>query len=150
MIQLISGVYNFQSLPVTKLWEKDDDQILAYSRGDLVFVYNFNPAKSFSGYGILTAPGKYEVVLSSDNPAFGGYDNIDETITHFTIHDDLYSPLGVEWLKLYLPARSAMVLRRVHEAPRKAAPKAGKKAAKPAAKTTKTATTTKTAKKTTK
>lgn len=159
MIQLISGVYNFQALPVTKLWEKDDDQILAYSRGDLVFVYNFNPAKSFSDYGILTAPGKYEVVLSSDNPAFGGYDNIDESITHFTIHDDLYSPLGVEWLKLYLPARSAMVLRRVHEAPRKAAPKTGKKTVKKAEKPAKTAKTTKepkaakatkTAKKTTK
>lgn len=159
MIELVSQHYNFQALPVEKLWEKDDDQILAYSRGDLVFVYNFNPAKSFSDYGILTAPGKYEVVLSSDNPAFGGYDNIDESITHFTIHDDLYSPLGVEWLKLYLPARSAMVLRRVHEAPRKAAPKTGKKTVKKAEKPAKTAKTTKepkaakatkTAKKTTK
>ena len=56
-------------------------------------------------------PGEYEVVLSSDNPDFGGYGNIDETVRHFTEPDPLYTPLGLGWLKLYLPARSAQVLR---------------------------------------
>ena len=123
MIHLISGVYNFQALPVEKLWEKDDDQVLAYKRGDLVFVFNFNPFKSFDGYGILTPPGQYDVVLSSDNPTFGGYGNIDESVTHFTEKDELYSPHGVEWLRLYLPARSAQVLRRRPEIPGKPAAK---------------------------
>ncbi|MDE6264899.1 MAG: alpha amylase C-terminal domain-containing protein, partial [Paramuribaculum sp.] len=132
MIHLISGVYNFQALPVEKLWEKDDDQVLAYKRGDLVFVFNFNPFKSFDGYGILTPPGQYDVVLSTDNPVFGGYGNIDETVTHFTKPDKLYSPHGVEWLKLYLPARSAQVLRRRPDMPgRPAAKKAPAKATAP-------------------
>ena len=78
MIELISGVYNFQALPVEKLWEKDDDQVLAYRRGNLVFVFNFNPTKSFTDYGILTPPGEYECVLSTDNPSFGGWGNVDE------------------------------------------------------------------------
>jgi len=112
MVALLSGTYNFQSLPVVKMWEKDDDQILAYGRGDLIFVFNFNPAKSFSDYGVLTPPGEYEVVLSSDDLQFGGYGNIDASVHHFTQADPLYSPLGVEWLKLYLPARSAQVLRK--------------------------------------
>lgn len=119
MVHLISGVYNFQALPVVKLWEKDDDQILAYGRGDLVFVFNFHPFKSFESYGVLTPPGEYEVVLSTDNPDFGGYGNIDESVHHFTLHDDLYSPMGVEWLKLYIPSRSAMVLRRMKQRGRK-------------------------------
>ncbi len=122
MIELISGVYNFQALPVDKLWEKDDDQILAYRRGNLVFVFNFNPAKSFSDYGILTPPGEYEVVLSTDSPRFGGYGNIDETVSHLTQTDPLYTPLGVEWLKLYLPARSAQVLRIRKPRPKKKSP----------------------------
>lgn len=129
MIELISGVYNFQALPVDKLWEKDDDQILAYRRGNLVFVFNFNPANSFSDYGILTPPGEYEVVLSTDSPRFGGYGNIDETVSHLTQTDPLYTPLGVEWLKLYLPARSAQVLRIRKPRPKKkstAKPKAKK------------------------
>lgn len=112
MISLVSGVYNFQALPIRKLWEKDDDQVLAFMRGDLVFVFNFSPFKSFDGYGILAPGGVYDVVLSSDNPAFGGYGNVDETVEHFTQPDPLYSPHGVEWLKLYLPARTAMVLRK--------------------------------------
>ncbi|MDE6287149.1 MAG: alpha amylase C-terminal domain-containing protein, partial [Muribaculaceae bacterium] len=112
MIELVSDEYNFQARPVQKLWEKDDDQILAFMRGDLVFVFNFSPSRSFEGYGILTPPGSYDVVLSTDNEAFGGYGNIDEGVEHFTIPDPLYEPSGVAWLKLYIPARSAMVLRR--------------------------------------
>lgn len=113
MVELIGSTYNFQALPVVKLWEKDSDQILAFGRGDLIFVFNFHPFKSFSDYGILTPPGEYEVVLSTDSPQFGGYGNIDENVHHFTLSDPLYSPHGVEWLKLYMPARSAQVLRRV-------------------------------------
>ena len=115
MIELIGGVYNFQALPVGKLWEKDDDQILAFSRGDLVFVFNFNPEKSFSDYGILTPPGQYETLLSTDDSRFGGYNNIDTAVRHFTIPDPLYQPHGVAWLKLYLPPRTAVVLRRLPE-----------------------------------
>ena len=119
MVHLVSGVFNFQALPVQKLWEKDDDQVLAFMRGDLVFVFNFNPSKSFDGYGILAPGGKYRTVLTTDNPAFGGYGNIDEKVEHLTIHDELYSPAGVEWLKLYLPSRSAMVLKKVRERKKK-------------------------------
>lgn len=111
MVALVAGVYNFQALPIRKLWEKDDDQVLAFMRGDLVFVFNFSPFKSFDGYGILAPGGSYDVVLSTDNPAFGGYGNIDENVEHLTAPDALYAPAGVEWLRLYLPARSAQVLR---------------------------------------
>lgn len=111
MVELIGGTYNFQALPVVKLWEKDDDQVLAFRRGNLVFVFNFSPSHSFTDYGVLTEPGEYNVVLSSDSPRFGGYGNIDESVAHFTVPDPLYSPLGLGWLKLYLPARSAQVLK---------------------------------------
>jgi len=112
MIELVSGIYNFQSLPVRDLWKKDDDQVLAFMRGDYVFVFNFNPFKSFDGYGILAPAGSYTTVLSSDNPDFGGYGNIDESTEHLTIPDALYAPAGVEWLKLYIPSRTAIVLKK--------------------------------------
>lgn len=112
MISLVKKVKNFQALPVEKLWEKDDDQVLAFKRGEYLFVFNFNPYKSFTDYGILAPAGEYSVVLSSDNPDFGGYGNICEKTSHFTHSDELYAPHGVEWLKLYLPSRSAMVLKK--------------------------------------
>ncbi|MDE6489579.1 MAG: alpha amylase C-terminal domain-containing protein [Muribaculaceae bacterium] len=112
MVHLVAGVRDFQALPVVKLWEKDDDQVLAFMRGDLVFVFNFSPFKSFDGYGILAPAGEYETVLSTDSPEFGGYGNVDEQISHLTVNDPLYADAGREWLKLYMPARTAMVLRR--------------------------------------
>ena len=51
------------------------------------------------------------MVLSTDSADFGGFGNVDETTVHFTQFDPLYSPKGKEWLKLYLPARTAQVLR---------------------------------------
>ena len=112
MVQLVSGVHNFQALPVRKLWEKDDDQVLAFMRGNLVFVFNFSPDKSYDGYGILAPGGTYRTILTTDSLSFGGYGNVDEKVRHLTQSDPLYAPHGVEWLRLYLPARSAMVLRK--------------------------------------
>lgn len=111
IVDLVSSVINFQSLSIEKLWEKDDDQVLAFRRGDLVFVFNFNPFQSFTDYGVLAPSGKYKVVLTSDDKAFGGYGNVDKTVEHLTQYDELYAPTGKQWLKMYLPARSAMVLR---------------------------------------
>ncbi len=136
MIELISKDYNFQALPVDKLWEKDDDQVLAFRRGDLIFVFNWNPMKSFTDYGFLAPAGEYEDVLDSDSLQFGGFGNINDHVHHFTQPDPLYSPSGKGWLKLYLPARTAQVLRMVKPKP---APKAKVAAAKKAAEPKKTA-----------
>ena len=111
MIHLVSSVRNFQATPVEKLWDKDDDQVLAFKRGDLVFVFNFNPSQSFTGYGILAPQGEYLHVMDSDQPEYGGYGNIDPGTSHLTQPDPLYTPHGLGWLKLYIPARSAQVLR---------------------------------------
>ena len=113
MLELIKSVKKFESTPLVKLWHNEGDQILAYGRKDLVFAFNLNPEKSFSDYGVLAAKGEYEVVLSTDEGRFGGYDMNDLTVRHFTHSDPLYKKEKKEWLKLYLPARSAIVLRKV-------------------------------------
>ena len=110
MIHLIGGVKNFQQLPVRKLWDKDDDQVLAYMRGDLVFVYNFSPTQSHVDYPMLAPEGEYQGVFDSDDPRYGGYGNIDSKVNHLTEHDGLYADAHLGWLKLYLPARSAQIL----------------------------------------
>ena len=112
MLETVSSVRNFQNAPIVKVWENDGDQILAFSRKDLLFVFNFHPFKSFSDYGMLVKPGSYEVVLNSDNTEFGGFNQVDESVVHFTHHDPLYKKVRKEWLKLYLPSRSVLVLRR--------------------------------------
>lgn len=82
MLELIRSVKNFQSTPIQKVWDNDGDQILAYMRKDLVFVFNFNPTKSFADYGFLVPKGEYEVVLNTDANRFGGFGLADDTIHH--------------------------------------------------------------------
>ncbi len=93
--------------PVDLVWEKNDDQVLAFHRGPFLFVFNFNPVTSFTGYGIPLGAGKYRVVLSSDNGRFGGQDRIDEALTYYTLPA---SGAGSQhFLYLYLPARTAVM-----------------------------------------
>ena len=112
MLEVIKSVKNFQKTKVQEIWHNDGDQILAYSRGELVFVFNFSPTKSFTDYGFMVPEGAYEVVLNTDAKEFGGNGFTDDTITHFTNFDPLLKRDGKGWLKLYIPARSAIVLKK--------------------------------------
>lgn len=114
MIELIKSVPSFQSTPIIKLWDKDEDSVLAYMRGDLLFIFNFHPSKSYCDYGILAPEGEYEIILNTDSLKFGGFGLIDETIHHFTLHDKLYSNLHKGWLTTYMPARTAFVLKKIN------------------------------------
>ena len=113
MLQLICSIENFHLSPLQKIWDSDSDQILAYMRGGFVFVFNFNPGKSFPDFGLLTPPGKYKVVLNTDDKQFGGNGLNDDSIEHFTHYDPLYKKENKGWLRLYLPARTALVLRQI-------------------------------------
>ena len=113
MLSLISSIKDFQDTGIQKIWDNDSDQILAFMRKDLFFVFNFSPDRSFTDYGFLTPTGKYKVVLNTDNLRFGGNGFTDDTVDHFTQFDPLYKSEQKEWLKLYIPARTAMVLRKI-------------------------------------
>lgn len=69
-------------------WKHEDDKIIAFERAGLLFVFNFHPQKSFADYkfGIET-PGEYKIILSTDDPHFGGHNRIDCTISYFTQPD---------------------------------------------------------------
>ena len=101
-------------LPWVMKWsDNEGDQVVAYSRGDLLFIFNWNGQKSFTDYGMLVPEGKYKVVLNTDAKEFAGFGLSDDSVEHFTEHDDLYAKDGKGWLKMYLPARSAVVLKKV-------------------------------------
>ncbi|MDR0768528.1 MAG: alpha amylase C-terminal domain-containing protein [Dysgonamonadaceae bacterium] len=110
MIRLIGGIKHFQDSTIHKVWDNDSDQILAFRREDMLFVFNFNPVKSFTDYGFLMSPGTYKIVLNTDSTAFGGFGLIDDSVEHATIPDPLYEGEGKGWLRLYLPARTGVAL----------------------------------------
>ena len=81
------------------------DQILAFSRGRLLFVFNFSPVNSYPGRILAVPPGSYTVVLDSDAPEFGGFDRVDRSLTFHSTGES-------GGLPLYLPSRTALVLLR--------------------------------------
>ena len=112
MIEVVKGEKNFVKTPVQEIWHNDGDQVLAFMRGDLVFVFNFSPTRSFTDYGFLVPEGDYKVVLNSDAKEFGGNGFADDTMVHHTNFDPVYEKDHKGWLKLYIPARSAVVLKK--------------------------------------
>ena len=111
MIKVVKSEKRFNLTPVEEVWHNDGDQVLAFKRGKLLFVFNFSPTQSFTDYGLLVKAGEYEVVLNTDAKDFGGNGLADDNVKHFTNYDPLYEKVGKGWLKLYIPARSAIVLR---------------------------------------
>ena len=111
MIKVVKSEKRFNLTPVEEVWHNDGDQVLAFKRGKLLFVFNFSPTQSFADYGLLVEAGEYGVVLNTDAKDFGGNGLADDNVKHFTNYDPLYEKVGKGWLKLYIPARSAIVLR---------------------------------------
>ncbi len=108
MIALLKKEKVMDTTPENR-WMHQDDKILIYTKGDLVFIFNFHPTKSFEKYFIpVGKKGKYKVILSSDDDLFGGFSRVDTKITYqtFTTPDDWNG------FHCYLPNRSAIVLKR--------------------------------------
>ncbi|MDP4186325.1 MAG: alpha amylase C-terminal domain-containing protein, partial [Bacteroidota bacterium] len=111
MIKLFRDNNILKTTEIIHRFDNQQDQVLAFSRGDYLFVFNFNPVTSFTGYGIPMEASKYKIVLTTDDPQFGGFDRIDTSSAYYALpqfhHADTY------FLNLYLPARTAMVLEKM-------------------------------------
>ncbi|MDR0814601.1 MAG: alpha amylase C-terminal domain-containing protein [Bacteroidales bacterium] len=99
--------------PAELLLEDHQRQILAFRRGGLVFVFNFNPAQSFTDFGIPTGRGKFRIVCNSDAARFAGFDRIDESMEYFTESILADRPMENTYLKVYIPSRCALVFKQL-------------------------------------
>ncbi len=88
------------------LWQHTADQVLVFKRGDLLFVFNFHPSASYTDYRFEAPAGKYVSLLNSDAAQFAGFARVDDDVAHFTLHEK-----GKDYLQLYLPNRSALLLK---------------------------------------
>jgi 1,4-alpha-glucan branching enzyme len=91
------------------LHEHNDKKIIAFERSGLVFAFNFHPTASFTNYRFEAPPGKYHAILDSDSLQYGGHGRLRSQQEHFTLFE---KKSGRNLLSLYLPARTALVLRR--------------------------------------
>ena len=100
----------------------EDNKVVVFERGDLVFVFNFHPENTYEGYKVgCDLPGKYRVALDSDAWDFGGHGRVGHDVDHFT------SPEGIPGVpetnfngrpnsfKVLSPARTCVAYYRVEE-----------------------------------
>ena len=93
----------------------EEKKILIFKRKNCIFALNFSPAGSFADYGVSAPAGEFVVVLDSDEPRFNGFGRLQEGEHHVTLPERC--PNGNQaydhTLKLYLPARTAIVLKQI-------------------------------------
>ena len=113
--EMLSALHlHLGSTPPVKLAANEPDKVLAFLRGDFLFVFNFNPTRSFADYGVLVPPAtKWRHLFDTDAIRFGGQGRIqaDGTYEPALVQDSSRNEL-VQQIKLYLPSRTAMVLKR--------------------------------------
>nr|CAB3469087.1 unnamed protein product [Digitaria exilis] len=71
----LDGKFSFLSSSKQIVSDMNEEQkVVVFERGELVFVFNFHPKKTYEGYKVgCDLPGKYRVVLDSDALVFGGH-----------------------------------------------------------------------------
>jgi 1,4-alpha-glucan branching enzyme len=113
MIEFFLGSNCFEVNFPNLLNADEYNQVLAFSRMDWIFIFNFNPEVSFTNYKIPVEAGKYQIKLTTDEPEFGGQNRIDKQQMYFTTSDGEITTLKRNFLSLYIPARSALVAQKI-------------------------------------
>jgi len=109
-MQELDRRFNLLANPIHEQLNVDQDQkLLVYRRGLLVFVFNFHPSRSYPDYrfGVPEAMD-YEVVLNTDDVAFGGHGFVNAGQVY--PRQDKAAHGREQSIQVYAPSRTAQVL----------------------------------------
>ncbi len=85
---------------------RENDKLIAFYRKGLLFAFNFNPAESYTNVLVpVPANADYTVALCTDDAKYGGQDRVEHITYPVKVFD------GQCFIELYLPARTAVVLK---------------------------------------
>ena len=108
MLQFAKENQIFDFSPIS-LYIDDTKHVIIYSRGDILFAFNFHPTDSYEACPIKTlSTGTYEPVLSTDNETFGGFNRIQEDYIYYSERKND----GTYGFSMYLPSRTAVCLKK--------------------------------------
>jgi 1,4-alpha-glucan branching enzyme len=85
----------------------DQNKVIIFERNNLLFAFNFHGSHSIADYRFhAPLPGSYKMILSTDDQDLGGFGRVDRSIAYHTVENDN--------LSIYLPSRTAVVLKKKH------------------------------------
>jgi 1,4-alpha-glucan branching enzyme len=112
MIRLAKKFRLFNDSEPRLLHNHDQTKVIAFTRADLVFLFNFHPHSSHFDYRLDAPPGKYRLILDSDAPEYGGHGRLRADQDFFTLFAKT-SHGNRNLLSLYLPTRIVLVLHKL-------------------------------------
>lgn len=93
------------SLPARQINMDEHNKVIIYERNNLIFAFNFHNSHSIPDYRFPSiSAGDYNIVLSTDDEYLGGFGRIDTSIKYSTLENDM--------LSIYLPSRTALVMKK--------------------------------------
>ena len=89
----------------------EEDRILAFERGKLLFVFNFHELRAQEQLALMVTPGKYTEIFSSDELVYAGHGNLStrRPSEHFS---DPASGVFEQRITLYMPPLTGLALAR--------------------------------------
>ena len=106
MVKLTKENHLFEQQMGDLLLNKRPEKTLVFYRHGLLFAFNFHSSMSLTNVLVpVPHPGEYTVSLSTDDEKYGGWNQIQ----HITYPTKLFD--GKHYVELYLPARTAVVLK---------------------------------------
>ena len=80
MLDFVKNHIVMNALPAWLLLADENNKTIVYERGNLIFVFNWG-SHSIPDYVIpVRQTGDYRILLTTDEPAFGGFNNIDTSV----------------------------------------------------------------------
>ncbi len=105
MVKLLTEDRFLASLPAKQINMDDSNKVIIFERNNLLFLFNFHNTHSISDYRFKSlGKGTYSIILSTDEPHFGGHNRIDTAMKYQTLEGDN--------LSIYLPCRTAVVMKK--------------------------------------
>jgi len=112
MLNLLKTYNVLSATDLENLWMDEDNKMIAFKKGGLVFLFNFNQSVSFANYELPTDEmGEYKVMFNSDEVMFGGM--------HRILTDCIYLAKTLEHkenkigVTISTPSRTVLVLKKV-------------------------------------
>eukprot|EP00898_Chlorokybus_atmophyticus_P007345 jgi/Chlat1/7611/Chrsp64S07096 len=123
-MQALDDEYNF----LASDWQlvssaHEEDKVIVFERGPLVFVFNFHPTRDHRDYKVgCDMPGRYRVALDSDAYDFGGQGRVAHDEDHFTQPEGVPGVAETNFnnrpnsFNVFAPSRTCQAYYRVPEA----------------------------------
>ena len=111
MIKIVKDSHLMNTLFANQINCDENNKCLVYERAGLLFLFNFQSSWSIPGYEfVVPEPGKYKIILNTDNPKFGGHGRINDEMVYETYFD---KDSNTNRIRIYSTNRTAIVMQKI-------------------------------------